>query len=61
MKKKEQALIYSQVDDLTFDKTKKDPYHFIDKRTHKIAINPGIPYISTSQEAVFEIRNAKEL
>ena len=62
MKKKEQALIYSKVDaELVFDRTKKDPYHFIDKRTHKIAINPGIPYISSSQDAVFEIRNAKEL
>ena len=61
LKRKEQAQIYAQVEDLGYDKTKRDPYQVIDKRTHKIAINPGVPYISTSHDAVFEIRNAKEL
>jgi hypothetical protein len=32
----------------------------IDKKNQKIEINPGVPYISTSQDAVFEIRKEKE-
>lgn len=36
----------------------KDPYEMINKKTHKIEINPVMPYRSTSMEEVFEIRNA---
>jgi hypothetical protein len=35
----------------------KDPYEYINKKTHKIEINPGMPYKSTSMDEVFEIRN----
>lgn len=35
----------------------KDPYEYIDKKTQKIEITTGIPYKSTSQEDVFELRN----
>jgi len=35
----------------------KDPYEYINKKTHKIEINPGMPYRSTSMDEVFEIRN----
>lgn len=47
----------SNVDE-TFLKMKrpKDPYEFIDKKTQKIEINPGIGYKSTSQDEVFEPR-----
>jgi len=43
----------------------KDPYENINKKTHKIQINPGIKYKSTSQNEVFETRlniiDAKQL
>lgn len=39
------------------DKTNKDPYQYINKKTHKIEINPGVPYRCTSMDEVFEIRN----
>ena len=34
----------------------KDPYDFINRRTQKIEINPGIAYKSTSANEVFEPR-----
>lgn len=34
----------------------KDPYEYIDKKTQKIAIAPGIVYKSTSQDEVFAPR-----
>jgi hypothetical protein len=39
------------------NKGTKDPYSYINKKTHKIEINPGMPYRSTSMDEVFEIRN----
>ena len=39
------------------DKLNKDPYQYINKKSHKIEINPGVPYRSTSMDEVFEIRN----
>ena len=39
------------------DKTNKDPYQYINKKTHKILINPVVPYRSTSMDDVYEIRN----
>ena len=47
--------------DKTFisNKRPKNPYEFVNKRTHKIEILPGMPYISTSSVDVFEIRNAQ--
>ena len=32
----------------------------IDKKTQKVEINPGIPYVSTSHDAVFELRNIEK-
>jgi hypothetical protein len=34
----------------------KDPYEFINRRTQKIEINPGVAYKSTSANEVFEPR-----
>jgi hypothetical protein len=34
----------------------KDPYEYIDKKTQKIAIAPGVTYKSTSQDEVFAPR-----
>ena len=47
--------------DKNFMKTykSKNPYDYINKKTHKIEILPGMPYISTSNVDVFEIRNQK--
>ena len=56
--KKKQVELYSKVDKEFLESKPKDPYKFIDKKTQKIEINPGIPYVSTSQDAVFEVRNA---
>ena len=55
--KKRQSIIYAQVDQDFLDKRNFDPNKYIDKKHQKIVINPGVPYISTSQDAVFEIRN----
>ena len=59
-KNKQKAIeLYKKIDDTFLDKSKKDAHKVIDKKTQKIEINPGIPYVSTSQDAVFEIRNAR--
>ena len=58
MYKKKQVELYSKVDKEFLDNTPKDPYKFIDRKTQKIEINPGISYVSSSQDAVFEVRNA---
>lgn len=39
------------------DKRGKDPYEYINKKTYKIVLNSEIPYIGTSMDDVFEIRN----
>lgn len=46
---KKKLIQMSNVDE-TFLKMKrpKDPYEFIDKKTQKIEINPGVAYKSTS-------------
>ena len=55
--KKKKLIQMSNVDE-NFLKMKrpKDPYEFIDKKTQKIEINPGVAYKSTSQDEVFEPR-----
>ena len=59
-KKKQDALdIYKKIDDTFIDKQPADAHKIIETDFQKISINPGVPYISTSQDAVFEIRNAK--
>ena len=55
--KKRQSMLYQQVDEDFLDKRNYDPNKYINKKCQKIVINPGVPYISTSSDAVFEIRN----
>ena len=58
---RQQALeIYKKIDDTFLEKKRMNAYKVIDKKTQKIEINPGIPYVSTSQDAVFEIRRERE-
>lgn len=40
-----------------YEKQSKNPYEFINKKTHRIDITPAMPYISSSLEEVLEIRN----
>ena len=41
-------MLYNQVDEEFLDKRNYDPNKYIDKKLQKIVINPGVPYISTS-------------
>ena len=34
-----------------------NPLSFIDNNKQKVMINPGVPYVSTSQNEIFERRN----
>jgi len=56
---KQQLNLYSNVDETFLDKKPKldQLKQYMNKKTQKIEINPGVPYISSSQDAVFEIRN----
>ena len=55
--KKEKLAIYRKIDEkYSTNERPKNPAEFIDKKTMKETINPGIPYLSTSQNAVFERR-----
>lgn len=38
-------------------KRPQNPYSYINKKTHKIEILPGMPYISTSRKDVFELKH----
>ena len=64
-KKKEKLRVYDEIDRDYFKKTKpSNPLEFIDTDKLKVMINPGVPYISTSQNEIFERRikeNEKEL
>ena len=56
-KKKEKIQIYRALDkEYWASGIPSNPGDFIDKKTQKETINPGIPYVSTSQNAVFERR-----
>ena len=57
-KRKGVTEIYKNIDDIVL--REKKPHEVIDHKTQKIEINPGIPYNSTSQDAVFEIRKENE-
>ena len=35
----------------------RNPYDYIDKKLQKIQINSGMPYLGTSVDEIFEIRN----
>ena len=37
-----------------------DPYTSINKKKQKIIINPGVPYISSSQDDVFQLRTDEQ-
>jgi hypothetical protein len=39
------------------DHSNKDPYQYINKKTHKIELAPGVPYRSTSMDEIYEIKN----
>ena len=51
-------LIRNPREAFTEEKRGKDPYEYINKKTHKIELNSEMPYIGTSMDDVFEIRNA---
>ena len=56
--KKKQTELYNEVDMAYFNSRKpKNLTSFIDRKTQKITINPGMPYISASQNEIFEIRS----
>ena len=38
-----------------------NPLDFIQKEEQKVMINPGVPYISTSQKEIFENRNLSDI
>lgn len=58
-KRMEKRQLYQVIDTSFFSKDRpSNPLEFIDKRTQKVTINPGIPYVSSSQTDIFEIRNA---
>jgi hypothetical protein len=57
-KRKGVTEIYKHIDEMVLKE--KKPHEVIDPKTQKIEINPGIPYNSTSQDAVFEIRKENE-
>ena len=51
------TLIRGGRSDFMEESMSKDPYSYINKKTHKIEINAGYPYRSTSLDDIFEIRN----
>ena len=62
--RKEKLQIYNEIDREWFNPDKPtNPMLFIDNEKQKVIINPGVPYISTSQNEIFERRiqlNKKE-
>lgn len=62
--KKQKISIYNEIDRDFFNIDKPtDPLQFIDNTKQKVMINPGVPYVSTSQNEIFERRillNQKE-
>lgn len=56
--KQEKLKIYQDIDRYHFTSDKPDdPKEFINQQTEKCTINPGVQYVSTSQNEIFEIRN----
>jgi len=52
--------VYEEIDRNWFQLDKPtNPLDYIDKKRHKVIINPGVPYVSTSQNEIFEKRNYK--
>lgn len=62
--RKEKLEIYKEIDREYFNPDKAtNPMQFIDNNQQKIMINPNIPYVSTSQNEIFErrmLKNQKE-
>mmetsp|Transcript_27219 Transcript_27219/g.33860 ORF Transcript_27219/g.33860 Transcript_27219/m.33860 type:complete len:103 (+) Transcript_27219:28-336(+) len=62
--RKEKLGIYNEIDREWFNPEKPtNPMLFIDNDKQKVVINPGVPYVSTSQNEIFERRillNQKE-
>ena len=53
--------MYDHIDLAYFDAAKNDPFSQFDRKKQKILINPGVPYVSTSQADVFELRGKNRL
>ena len=54
--KNQKSQIYTKFDQNIFSEKKNDPYKMFDTKTQKVGINQGVPYRSTSQGDVFELR-----
>lgn len=55
--KKEKIQIYHEIDRDFFNTEKPtNPLDFINTTNQKVMINPGVPYVSTSQNEIFERR-----
>ena len=63
-KKTNQIKLYGEIDRNFFSTEKPtNPMEYIDNDKQKVHINPGVPYVSTSQNEIFERRillNQKE-
>lgn len=55
--KKEKLKIYNDVGDQFNNVKPVNPFTDIDNNKQKVMINPGVPYVSTSQNEIFERRN----
>lgn len=55
--KKAKLKIYNELSDYFNGRTPTNPLSYIDNFKQKVMINPGVPYISTSQNEIFERRN----
>lgn len=51
---------YDDFDKGVFSMKRNDPYNMFDRKKQKITINPGVPYVSTSENDIFELRIKKE-
>ena len=50
--------IYNEIDRVVFNSNlPTNPVEFMNNAKQKSIINPGMPYVSTSQHEIFEIRN----
>ena len=59
--RKAKKSMFDGIDLRYFDAAKNDPFSQFDRKKQKILINPGVPYVSTSQPDVFELRGSNTL
>ena len=55
--KKEKIRIYHDLGEDFKNNKPENPLTYIDTIKQKVMINPGVPYVSTSQNEIFERRN----